>query len=99
MEFFKLLLAWIVSSAIISFVLAVAIRSNALCILGSAVITEMSLDLLVLAQGQNWAYPDMVLLAVNINAIVGTPVIVASSIGAVLLARRLYRRRGGASKA
>jgi hypothetical protein len=54
---------------------------------GSVIITELILGLFFLVMGKDSPYPDMVLLAVNIVAMIGTPVIVVSSLGFVFLAR------------
>ena len=98
MDFLVFMLMLVGLSAIVSFVTAVVIRSNALCIFASVAITELLAALYFVVRGADSPYPDMVLLAVTCTAIVGTPLLVGSSIGFVFLARRLYRRRAAASK-
>ena len=78
--------------------MAAIIRSNVLCVIASVVITEMLLDLFSVTKGIDSKDPDMALLAVNIMAILGTPVISLSAIFFVFLAKRLYRKRAAASK-
>lgn len=87
MEFVFLILVLVASSAAISFAMAALIRSNGLCIVASVIITELLLDLYIVISGADSRYPDMVRLAVNIVAIIGTPVIVVSTIGFVVLER------------
>jgi hypothetical protein len=85
-------------NAVVSFAIAAILRSNVLCIIASAVITESLFVLYGSAQAAN--SPDVydILLAVNITAMVSTPVIVGTSVGFVFLARRLYRRNATPSE-
>jgi len=97
MGFLFFISALIASSAIISLPLAAFIRSNVLCIAASSVITEMLLDLYFVTLGLDPKYPEMALLAVNIVAIIGTPLILVSTVCFVFLARRIYRKLAPAS--
>jgi len=92
MGFLTYILLLIGLTGVVSFVIAAFIRSNALCMIASAVTAE----LLVILYGLHAAAgsPDAhdVLLAVNITWMVCTPVFIGAAVGFTLLARRLYRR-------
>jgi hypothetical protein len=98
MGFCLFILVLAASSAIVSFAMAAIIRSNVLCVIASAITTEMLLDLFFVTKGMNPKYPDISLLAVTMTAMIGTPVIIVSSIFSVFLAKRLYRKRAAGPK-
>ena len=78
-------------NAIVSFAIAAVVRSNVLCIISSVVATEGVIALYGLNSAAGSREVHDVLLAMNISLILSTPVIVGTSVGFVVLARRLYR--------
>jgi hypothetical protein len=99
MEFVWFISSLVLLNAVVSFGIAAFVRWRGLGILASVAVTELMAALYSVARGADSPYPDMALLAVSCIAIYGTPVVLASSVGFVLLAGRLYRRRTTASRA
>jgi hypothetical protein len=92
MGFLAFILVLIAFTGVVSFVMAALLRSNALCMIVSAVIAEALVVLYGLVQAGHSSDVYDVLLAVNITLIIGTPVFIIAAIGFTLLARRLYRK-------
>jgi hypothetical protein len=78
----------------VSFAVTAFVRSKALCIITTTIITEMLIGLCIVALGSDSHHPaDNVLMAMSVIVIFGTPVILGTSAGFMYLARRLYRSR------
>ena len=97
MDFLRMIFLFVAASAVVSLAMAAVVRSNALCVAASTITAELLLDLYILSATANSRDQDMVLLAVNVNALIGTPVMLVSSIISVAWARRFCRRCKGVS--
>jgi hypothetical protein len=94
-----LILFLVVLNGGVSFAMTAFVRSNALCIIASTIISEMLIGLCIVTLGDDSQHPeDNVLLAMSVIVIFGTPVILGTSAGFMFLARRFYRRHEGISR-
>jgi hypothetical protein len=90
MGFLGFILMLVILSAIVAFLLAAFIRSNALAIIASIIIAEAIALLVVLGVQSDSPYPETAMLGVSVTAFFGTPIIIVSAIGFTLLARRVF---------
>jgi hypothetical protein len=94
MGFLLFILGLVIVNALVSFALAGFVRAKGLCILASVIITELAAALVFASQGRNSAHPeDAILLPATCVVLIGTPVLVVSSVGFTFLAWRLYKRK------
>ena len=93
MEFLLFILILIVLSAIVSFGLAIFIRSNLLCIIASIMICELLTTLFGLLQAAQSHDGYDALLGVNITIIIDIPIFIGTVIVFTFLARRIYQKR------
>ena len=98
MDFILFVLVLVTLNAVVTFGTAAFIRSNALCIFAGVAVTELLAALYIVIGGADTPFPDMLLVGVSCIAIVGTPVLIVSAMGFVLLARRLRIGRVAGSK-
>lgn len=92
MDFIIFILKVLAINALATFILAAFVRSKWLCVLMSVIVTESLLALPGLLAAAHSNDVDDILLAVNITGMMTTPVIVGTSIGFGVLARRLYKK-------
>jgi hypothetical protein len=94
MDFLAFIGKLAIATAFVSFAMAAFVRSTALCVVGSAVITFLGMELLILSAAPSSPHPEEIMLGFNMVAMVGTPVFLISAGCFVLLAKRVYRSRG-----
>jgi len=92
MGFLAYILLLAAFTGVVSFVMAALLRSNGLCMIASAAITESLIIFYMLKQAAHSPDVHDILLAANITLIVGTPIFIVSAVGFTLLARRVYRK-------
>jgi hypothetical protein len=96
MDFLLFIVFLVVVNGVVSFALAAFVRTKGLCIIASTIITELAAALVFAAEGRKSPYPeDSILLPASCIALVGTPVLLVSSVGFTFLASRVYKRRAG----